>query len=177
MAKIRVNNEQDLAKVYLSLTEIAPLLKEKSYDVEIKEHKEKRSLNANAYSWLLQDKIAKALNRKIDDIHEEMILQYGVMENLSMLKDAFESAKRLFDYYKILGESELNGKQWVHIRVGIGTHHYNSSEMAKFIEGVVADAKDLGIETKTPSEIAELKSLWEQEKYIRSEFNGDLESY
>jgi hypothetical protein len=33
--------------------------------------------------------------------------------------------------------------------------------MAKFIDGVVEEAKQLGIETKTPDEIAQLKSLWE----------------
>lgn len=160
MIKITVKNEQDLSKVLLYLTTIAPLLKEKSYDVEIKEHREKRSKNANDYSWVLQDKIAKALNRSIDDIHNEMVLQYGVLETYSIKKEAFESAKRLFDYFKVLGESEVNGTQFIHVRAGVGTHHYDTKEMATFIDGVVYEAQQLGIDTKTPNEIAELKSLW-----------------
>lgn len=167
MYTAKITNEQDLAKVLLHLTAIAPTLKDKEYDVEIKEHREKRSLNANAYSWVLQDKIAKVLNRRIDDIHYEMVLQYGVLETFSIKKEAFESAKRLFDYFKVLGESEVNGTQFIHVRAGVPTHLYNSKEFATFIDGVVAEAQELGIETKTPNEIAELKSLWgEYEKHI-----------
>lgn len=124
--------------------------------------REKRSINANNYSWLLQGKIAKILNRRIDDVHNEMVLQYGVIEVYSIVKEAFESAKRIFDYFEVLGESETNGKTFIHVKAGLGTHTYNTLEMSKFIDGVVQEAQDLGIETKTPDEIAELKSLWEQ---------------
>lgn len=159
--KTTIKNQTDLSRVLMEIANLTPLLKDKAFDVEIKEHKEKRSNNANSYSWVLQDKIAKSLNRRIDDIHKEMVLQYGVIEVLSIQKVAFESAKRLFDYFEILGESNTNGKDFVHVKAGIGTHLYNTSEMAKFIDGVVAEAQELGIETKTPNEIAQLKSLWE----------------
>ena len=165
MEKILLRSPSDTVKVQACLMSIVPdLQKGKQYDCEITLHREKRSKNANDYSWVLQDKIAKALNRRIDDIHNEMVLQYGVLETYSVLKEACESAIRLFDYYKILGESEVNGKVFVHIRAGLGTHTYNTAEMSKFIDGVVQEAKDLDIETKTPSEIAELKALWEQER-------------
>lgn len=160
--KTTIKNQSDLSKVLLQIANLTPLLQEKSYDVEIKEHKEKRSLNANSYSWVLQDKIAKALNRRVDDVHKEMVLQYGVIEVFSIQKVAFESAKRLFDYFEILGESSTNGKEFIHVKAGIGTHLYNTKEMSVFLEGVVAEAKELGIETKTPNELAELKSLWEK---------------
>ena len=32
--------------------------------------------------------------------------------------------------------------------------------MTKLIDGVVQEAQDLGIETRTPEQLAELKSLW-----------------
>ena len=160
--KTIIKNQTDLSKVLIEIANLTPLLKDKAYDVEIKEHKEKRSLNANSYSWVLQDKIAKALNRRVDDIHKEMVLQYGVIEVFSIQKVAFESAKRLFDYFEILGESSTNGKEFIHVKAGIGTHLYNTKEMSVFLEGVVAEAKELNIETKTPNEIAELKSLWEK---------------
>ena len=44
------------------------------------------------------------------------------------------------------------------------THTLNTSEMARLIDGVVFEAQGLGIETKTPDEIAQLKSLWESER-------------
>ncbi len=135
-------------------------LKDNELSIEVKKYAKERSLNANAYSWKLQDEIAKAVNRSIDDVHMEMVLQYGVINTYSMLKESFESAKRMFDYYRVLGESEVNGKTFIHIRAGIGTHLYNSAEMARFIDGVVQEAQSLDINTKTPEEIAEIKSLW-----------------
>lgn len=156
-----IKRAEDTIKIQAQLVALLPeLAKGGTFDCTIEKHREKRSKNANDYSWVLQDKIAKILNRKIDDIHNEMILQYGVLETYSIKKVAFESAKRLFDYYTILGESETNGSEFVHIRAGLGTHTYNTKEMATFIDGVIAEAKELGIETKTPKEIAELKALW-----------------
>ena len=88
-----------------------------------------------------------------------MVLQYGVLENYSVQKEALESALRMFDYYKVLGESVANGKVFVHIRAGVGTAKYNTTEMWHFIQGVIAEAQDLGIETKTPEELAKLEGL------------------
>lgn len=162
--KITIKSDKELSQALMSVSMLAPQLKDKAFDIEIKEHKEKRSINANNYSWLLQGEIAKKLNRRIDDIHKEMVLQYGVLEVFSVKKEAVESVIRLCDYYQILGESELNGNTFVHIKCGLGTHLYNTAEMAKFIDGVVAEAEDLGIETKTPDEIAQLISLCESER-------------
>lgn len=159
--KIKIKNLEDTLQVQTYLLSLAPEFQQgKEYECNIEPFKQKRGLNANNYSWALQDQMAKILNRSIDDVHHEMVLQYGVLETYSIVKEAFESAKRVFDYYHILGESEINGKTFVHCRVGVGTHHYNTQEMSRFIDGVVQEAKELGIETKTPDEIAELKSLW-----------------
>ena len=61
--KVLIKSQTDLSKVLIEIANLTPLLKDKAFDVEIKEHKEKRSKNANDYSWVLQDKIAKSLNR------------------------------------------------------------------------------------------------------------------
>lgn len=164
MQTITIKNEKDLSVALFKVAGLTANLNNKAYDITIKEHKEKRSKNANDYSWVLQDKIAKALNVGIDELHKELVLDYGVLETYSIKEQAFESAKRMFDYYKVLGESELKGTKFIHVRAGIGTHLYNTSEMATFIDGVVSEAKNLGIETKTPAELEELKSLWGTER-------------
>lgn len=151
---------EDTLKVQAQLLALKPELeKGKVFVCTIEPFREKRSLTANNYSWALQNEIAKVLNRRVDDIHAEMVLQYGVLENYSVQKEALESAQRMFDYFKILGESEANGKMFVHIRAGIGTAKYNLKEMWHFIQGVIAEAQDLGIETKTPEELAKLEGL------------------
>ena len=164
MQTITIKNEKDLSVALIKVAGLTANLNNKAYDITIKEHKEKRSKNANDYSWVLQDKIAKALNMGIDELHKRMVLDYGVLETFSLKEQAFESAKRMFDYYKVLGESELKGTKFIHVRAGIGTHLYSTSEMSTFLEGVVSEAKNLGIDTKTPAEIEELKSLWGTER-------------
>ena len=163
MEKVKtfIRRPEDTVRVQAQLVAIMPeLAKGKTFDCTIEPHREKRSKNANDYSWKLQTEIAKVLNRKIDDIHNEMVLQYGVVEVYSIKKVAFESAKRAFDYFEVLGESKANGTDFVHCKVGLGTHTYDTKEMARFIDGVVQEAKDLGIETMTPRELAQLKTNW-----------------
>lgn len=160
---IQIKSPADTIKVQQMLVALLQELNDKkTFDITIEQHREKRSINANNYAWLLQDRIAKILNRSIDDIHNQMVLDYGVLETYSIKKEAFNSAKRLFDYFEVLGESSVKGVEFVHIRAGIGTHNYNTLEMSKFLDGVVQEAQQLGIETRTPKQLAELKSLWEQ---------------
>ena len=45
-----------------------------------------------------------------------------------------------------------------------GSSEYDTREMSIFIDGIVSEAQGLGIDTRTPEELAEMKSLWENEK-------------
>lgn len=45
-------------------------------------------------------------------------------------------------------------------RIYRGSHTYDTKEMSVLIDGTVADAKELGVETATPAEIAEMKERW-----------------
>ena len=38
---------------------------------------------------------------------------------------------------------------------------YDTKEMAMFIDGIIAECKELGIETDTPEQIARFKERWE----------------
>lgn len=156
-----IRNNKDLLEFQAQLFEVAQeLTKGKQFDVEIKEHREKRSINSNNYSWALQDKIAKQLNTSIDAIHEQMVLRYGVLETISVKEIAWESVKREFEYCKEIGRSKLNGTTYVHARIGVGTHHYNTKEMSQFINGVVNEAKDLGIETLDEIQLKQMVDRW-----------------
>jgi hypothetical protein len=41
-----------------------------------------------------------------------------------------------------------------------GSHTYDTKEMARLIDGVVYEAKSIGIETLSPDELERMKSLW-----------------
>ncbi len=113
----------------------------------------KRSLLANKYAWKLCDLIAEKVGSDRDTIHNEMLLRYGVFDTISVKSEIVDKVVRNFDYYKMLGESELNNQKFTHIRVVLGSHKYNSKEMAKFIDGLILEAKALDIETLPPAEI------------------------
>lgn len=158
-----IRTKNDLLEFQAQLYAVAQELTEgKTFDITIEEHKEKRSINANNYSWALQDQMAKILNISIDEMHKQMVLRYGVLETMSIRQDAYESAKRVFEYFYELGRSQLNGNTYVHVRVGVGTHHYNTKEMSAFLNGVVEEAKDLGIQTLEEKQIQEMVKRWEK---------------
>ena len=77
MFKITIKNENDLSQALMQMASLSSLIKENIYDVEIKLHKEKRSLNANAYFHLLVGKIAEKLKIGNDECKTQMNLEYG----------------------------------------------------------------------------------------------------
>lgn len=127
----------------------------------IDEYKEKRSLNANNYAWLLITQIANKLNISKEECYLKMLIDYGQSEMVSVLTDL--DVKGYFKYYKEFGKSKLNGKWFTHYKVYKGTSEYTTKEMSIFIDGVVQEAEQLDIETKTPNEIDRLKRMWDNE--------------
>ena len=128
---------------------------------EIKEYKHKRSLNANNYAWKLITEIANILRLSKEEVYLKMLVDYGQRETISMLSSI--NPQGFFKYYKKIGTSVLNEKEFTHYHIFKGTSEYDTREMAIFIDGVVREAEQLGIPTKTPNEIARLKELWKNE--------------
>jgi len=128
---------------------------------EIKEYREKRSLNANAYAWKLITEIANVLRRSKEEVYLQMLQDYGQQEVISMLSEI--NIKGYFKYWKKIGTSVLNGKEFTHYKIYKGTSEYNTKEMSIFIDGVVQEAEQLNIPTKTPEQIEALKRMWNNE--------------
>lgn len=126
--------------------------------IEIKPYRQHRSLNANAYAWTLIGKIADALRAGKDEIYLKCLKRYGQSELISVLSHV--PIGNYVKYYEEAGESKLNGKDFTHYRVYKGSSEFDSREMSIFIDGVVSEAKELGIQTETPNEIARLKAMW-----------------
>ena len=53
-----------------------------------------------------------------------------------------------------------SGKTGVQIQCFFGSHTYDTKEMSRLIEGTVSEAKELGIDTRTPEEIALMTEEW-----------------
>lgn len=137
------------------------LTQKEEQQFEIKEHKEKRSLNANAYAWKLITEIANIMRKSKEEIYLQMLIDYGQREMVSIFSSI--NPKGYFKYYQEAGKSILNNKEFTHYYIYKGTSEYNTKEMSIFIDGVVQEAQQLDIETKTPTQLEELKRMWDNE--------------
>ena len=126
--------------------------------IEVKPYREKRSLNANAYAWVLIGKIADATRAGKDEVYLKCLKRYGQSDLISILSTV--PVEHYLKYYEEAGRSTLNGKEFTHYRVYKGSSEFDTLEMTIFIDGVVSEAKGLGISTETPEELARMKSMW-----------------
>lgn len=135
----------------------------KEFEATIRRKRRKRSLDANAYLWVLCDKIAAALQSTKEEIYRELVRSVGVFTDIAVTNPAVES---------FVGCWESRGTGWIaeaeestllnckRVRCYYGTSVYDTKEMARIIDEAVVQAKELGIETMTPDEIAELEQKW-----------------
>lgn len=130
----------------------------KDLSVEVKEYRPKRSLNANNYAWQLITKLADATRVGKDEMYFWMLKEYGQSEMISV-KTGIDITPYL-KYFEIAGESTLNGKSFTHYKVYKGSSEFDTREMSIFIDGIVQECKNVGIETMTPDEILKMESLW-----------------
>lgn len=148
----------DTGKIEKFLPLIFRLDKDTVYDVKIDKHREKRSLNANAYLWKLVTEIGNILNKSKEEVYLQMLIDYGQSEMVSILSEI--DVKGYFKYYKLAGTSILNGKEFNHYKIYKGSSEYDTKEMSILLEGVVQEAKNLGIKTKDDIELERLIKEW-----------------
>ena len=145
---------------------IEPLqdLMEKDLDIEIKPHHEKRSLNANAYLWVLCTKIAQKCMTSKDEIYEEMLQKYGFCYKdddgyILVTVKANKDINKIEGHWKLYQANDI----WKAYLMLKGTSQYDKAEMAHFLDMVIQEAKELGIETLPPAEIERLKATWDSQ--------------
>lgn len=143
-------------------------LKEEEISLDVNKYRHKRSNDANAYLWVLCDKIAKMLMSTKETIYEMKIKEYGIFEDWEIPVGAADSWKELYRctkpmyYFKTMRQTAegLQEMPMVCLRCWRGSHEYDTKEMSVLIDGIVQDAKDLGIDTWTPDEIAAALAVW-----------------
>lgn len=142
---------------------------------EVSECREKRSLSANSYYWVLVGQIAEKMNLPRETVHRQLMTDYGaweknddgspkwviLAENKPLPKDGYYFDTKAKVSIKGQNSGEEIGRAYIVIK---GSHEYNSKEMYDLIQGAVQEAKQLDIETRTPAEIQEMIELMKGEK-------------
>ena len=134
-------------------------------EYEIKRAKKKLSLEANAYMWVLVDKIASAVGVDKVTVYREAIKNIaGNSEIVCVKQDAAEKLIKGWGHNGIgwIAEtmpSKLEG--CVNVVLYYGSSTYDTAQMSTLIDHVVDEAKQLGIETLTPAELERMKAEWQ----------------
>lgn len=124
---------------------------------EIKPYRAKRSLDANAYYWVLITKLAKKISLSNQELHNMMLRMYGQAEIIEgkavylTIPDTEEAERKVNNAtdYHIQATSQVregnDGIMYRTYKLLRGSHTYNTEEMARLIDGLVQCCKDAGI--------------------------------
>ncbi|MCB6475568.1 hypothetical protein LI171_04860 [Emergencia timonensis] len=155
-----------VGKLYESIGGIDP---GKDYDISIKPRKKKRSLRANAYYQELSHAVAEEKGIPHAEYHNRALAEIGIADLID--GKVFWAFLPDTDWWlhTVLGEAhfcptedceEVNGVSYRWFYKVKGSKRYNTKEMSVLIDYVIQDAKEMGIETLTPNELAEMKQKW-----------------
>lgn len=155
---LAVNEKNDFLQGYDDLKDIEKL------SIEIKPFRARRSLDANAYCWVLIDKIAENQGVSKEEVYRESIKNIGGNSEIVCVKN--EAVERLCEGWR------RNGIGWqtdtfpskidkcTNVILYYGSSVYDTKQMSLLLENLIQDCKALGIRTETPEMIARMKSLW-----------------
>lgn len=140
--------------------------------IEVKPYREKRSLDANAYFFVLADKLAEKLHTSKVEVYRNAIRDIGGVSEVVCVKN--QAVERLCEGWSQNGigwqtdtfPSKIDGCTNVVLYYGSST--YDTKQMSALIDHIVQDCQAVGIETRTPDEIANMLSLW-GERGMRNE--------
>ena len=144
--------------------------KDKLYDITVKEHQKKRSLDANAYCWVLINKLADVMRIPPVEVYRQAIQDISGNSEIIPIKDeAVEQFKLAWSHNGIgwicrdMGKSKLQGYR--NLMVYYGSSVYNTKQMSDLIDHLVQDCKALDIETLPPEKLSALMEEWNAKGY------------
>lgn len=136
--------------------------------LRISKYREHRSLNSNAYFWTLCSQMAEILHTSKIEMYEQLLQKYGTNEkdeNDNVVTFSVRSDVAVYSFVPHcapIGSMTIDGIEYTNYRLIKGSSELNTKQMSILIDGTVDEAKELGIETMTPDEIARMNAEWEK---------------
>lgn len=153
--KVRVTFEAD-EDISGQLEAIA----DKLLTITAKIFRNRRSKDANAYAWVLMQKIAEVLHTDKWSVYLDMLERYGVFTHIIVRPHVVGRVIEEWRAVKNLGEVTVAGQTGIQLQCYFGSSTYNTKEMSVFITGIVSECHELGIETASPEELERMKREW-----------------
>lgn len=138
---------------------------DKTKKYEVKEYKEKRSLDANAYAWVLLGKLQDKLHIPKEEIYRDAIQTIGSYEVIPIKNEAVNKFRQAWSknglgWITETTKSKLDG--YTNVLAYYGSSIYDTKEMSRFIELIIQECEQLDIETKSKAEIDSLLKEWDK---------------
>lgn len=152
-------NEYLVTFATLDVTALEDVNAEKDLDVIIKEYRKKRSLDSNAYCWVLCTKLANKLQSTKEEVYEEMLRRTGFIDKDKIIAIPEDNSIDDYDGHWLYILSEDGWSTYVKIR---GSSTYDTKEMSIFLDNIIDECAAQGVEVLPPEEIERMKNLWNQ---------------
>ena len=142
--------------------------KEKQYDLDVKEHKNKRSLNCNAYAWSLINQISEKMNISSIEIYRKYVKDLSIYKVITINDEAVDTFTKSWGMNGIawlcdkVDKAEIAGYSILHAYYGSSV--YNTKQMAHLIDLIEQDCHALEIETLEEKKLKQLLDNWEKKK-------------
>jgi hypothetical protein len=151
-----------ISKLDKLLTKIAS--HNKPLKINLDEWKEKRSKTSNDYAWELLGKISQKIKMPAVDIYRRYVYELQIKRQVKVDLSAADTIIKVWRQQGIAWLAEKIDEENGFARVDLyyGSSSFNTKQMYDLIQSIIADCQELGIETKTPDELAKLKGLMEE---------------
>lgn len=152
------------------LSKISPDIE---YEITIQKKKNKRSLNASAYCWVLCQKIAEELSKtgytSKEDVYRKAIKDCSHFSYVPVREDAIERYVQIWQGHGLGWLAEDAGecqslKGYHNIMCYHGSSVYTTAEMQRLIDCLVDECNQLGIKLDDSDYIQSLVKGWESEQ-------------
>ena len=128
--------------------------------VEIKHKTKSRSLDANAALWQMLSMMAVKLNTTKDALYLEVLDRYGVFTHIIVKENMVDRIINEWRTVRILGEITVNGKTGIQMQCFFGSSTYDKKEFSVLLDGVIQEAKEIGIQFISQEDQARMISEW-----------------
>lgn len=134
-------------------------------EYQIAKAKKKRSLDANAYAWVLINKIAAAVGRERIEVYRDAVSKLGGNVEVVCVKETAVN--------KLVEGWQHNGLGWLtevfpskikgckNVSLIYGSSVFDVHQMSDLLDRLIQDAKALDIETRPKDEVDALLNAWQ----------------
>lgn len=146
----------------VELPDIFDKTRDKDLNLEIKQHRNHRSKDANALLWECIGRLAMALRADKWDIYLLMLKRYGQYTYIVVPPNAVDMVARQWRECEVIGDININGRDGVQMLCYYGSSTYDTKQFSVLLDGVINEMKEIGLTAPTSEDMRRSIEEWEK---------------